>query len=279
MSAQRITCLTLCLLLLTGCGRVVFRPQTPAGQQPLALSPEQQQTLAQQQSQMQSRASELDRNNQELESLLAQSRQETQLLREQVAVTQDQLRATANQLAGIQQEKLQLEDRTQAIMASTSRQPGAAGIRANNTLLKPLGVGALPGVTVRQDGDTIRVSIASDQLFMPGATQLRPGADQLLRGVAADLMANYPEQVIGIEGHTDGAPVASPQYPTSHHLSVGQATIVYEVMTRSANVPSQQLFVIGHGANHPVMSNATEAGRQANRRIEVVIYPETIRRR
>lgn len=275
MSAQRTIGMLLCLSMLTGCGRVVFRPDAP---QTLALSPEQQQTLAQQQAEFQNRASQLDQDNQELESLLAQSRQESQLLREQVAATQDHLRATADRLASLQQEKVQLEGRTQAMMAST-QQPATAGIRANNTLLRPLSIGNLPGVSVRQDGDTIRVSIASDQVFMPGTAQIKAGGDQLLRSVAADLMKNYPEQVIGIEGHTDGAPVASPQYPTSHHLSVAQATAAYDVLTRTANVPSQQLFVIGHGANHPLMSNATEAGRQANRRLEVVVYPETIRRR
>ena len=72
--------------------------------------------------------------------------------------------------------------------------------------------------------------------------------------------------------------MTSPQYPTSHHLSVAQATAIYDALRRAAGVPQQQLFVIGHGSNHPKMSNGTEAGRQANRRIEVVVYPETTRR-
>lgn len=273
MSAPRVLCLLLCLLT-TGCGRVVFKPQ---GAQAISLSPDQQQTLAMQQSEFQNRAAQLDSDNQELEALLAQSRQEAQLLREQVAATQDQLRVTADSLASLQQEKTQLETRTQAMMAST-QVPNQASIRPNNTLLKPLSVSRLPGVSVRQDGDTIRVSILSEQLFQPYSAQVKPGADQLLRSVASDLVSNYPDQVIGIEGHTDSAPVSSPQHPSPHHLSVSQATTVYDVLTRAAGVPTQQLFVIGHGANHPLMSNATEAGRQANRRIEVVVYPESIRR-
>ena len=43
-------------------------------------------------------------------------------------------------------------------------------------------------------------------------------------------------------------------------------------------MPARQLFVVGHGGSHPVVSNATDAGRARNRRIEVVIYPETMRR-
>lgn len=279
MGTPRNLVLIIGLLLLTGCGRVVFRPQGP---QAISLSPEQQQTLAHQQAEFQNRASQLDRDNQELESLLAQSRQEAQLLRDQVAVTQDQLRATADRLAGLQKEKTQLESQTQAMLASTQQRApgaGAAAIFANNTLLRPLKVGELPGVNVRQDGDTLRVSVAADQVFLQGSAQLKPGGDQLLQRVAADVLSNYPEQVIGIEGHTDSTPPAGPQTPTAHHLSVAQATTAYDILTRGARAPASQLFVIGHGANHPLMSNATEAGRQANRRLELVIYPETVRRR
>ncbi|MEM6331448.1 MAG: OmpA family protein, partial [Planctomycetota bacterium] len=252
--------------------------------------PQQQQQLALEQQQVQQRADNLDRDNQELESLLAQSRQQLQLMRDQVAATQDQLRATADQLAAAQTEKTELEGRTKALMASVQQSvqqsvggPGGRvsppAIQANNTLIKPLRITGLPGVDVRQDGDVIRVAVPVDQLFPRGAAQMQPGADQLVRSVAADLLANYPEQIIGIEGHTDGAPVSSPRYPTSHHLSVAQATTVYEVIRRSTGAPAQQLFLIGHGANHPLVSNGTEAGRQKNRRIELVIYPESIRRR
>ena len=53
---------------------------------------------------------------------------------------------------------------------------------------------------------------------------------------------------------------------------------VYDGLTRIGGMPPRQLFVVGHGGSHPVVSNATDAGRARNRRIEVVIYPETMRR-
>jgi len=82
---------------------------------------------------------------------------------------------------------------------------------------------------------------------------------------------------VGIEGHTDGSPMTSPQYPSDQHLSVAQAMAVYDALTR-AGMPARQLFVVGHGGSHPVVSNGTEAGRARNRRVEVVIYPESMRR-
>jgi len=59
---------------------------------------------------------------------------------------------------------------------------------------------------------------------------------------------------------------------------VAQAMAVYDMLTRGGGMPPRQLFVVGHGGSHPLVSNATDAGRARNRRVELVIYPETMRR-
>ena len=79
----------------------------------------------------------------------------------------------------------------------------------------------MPGINVRQDGDVIRIELPGDQLFNFGTAQLKLGADALLKTIAADLAQNYPQQLIGIEGHTDGSPMTSPQFPTDQHLAGG----------------------------------------------------------
>jgi flagellar motor protein MotB len=263
------------LTFLPGCGRYAF---APAGQQAaVTISPEQQTALAQQTQQYQQRAASLDRDNQELESLLAQSRQQIQLLEEQIRVTQVQLRDTTDRLASVQTDNDQLRNRTTALAASVQTRTQAE-IRANNSLLRSLSITNMPGINVRQDGDVIRIELPGDQLFTVGTAQLTLGADGLLRSVAADLAQNYPQQMIGIEGHADGSPMTSPQFPTDQHLTVAQAMAVYDTLTRSGGMPPRQLFVVGHGGSHPIVSNATEAGRARNRRVELVIYPETMRR-
>ena len=102
-----------------------------------------------------------------------------------------------------------------------------------------------------------------------------PGAAQLIDSVAADILRNYPRQRIGVEGHTDGDPSTSREYPSNHHLSIARATTVYNELTGRLRFSPKQLFVIGHGSNHPIVSNATPAGKARNRRVELVIYPET----
>jgi chemotaxis protein MotB len=251
----------------------------PAGPQTAAvtLSPEQQQAIAMQTQQYQQRAAALDRDNQELQSMLAQSKQQAQLLQEQVTATQQQLRDTTSQLAALQTDNQQMASRTTA-MAASIRTQSQAEIRSNNSLLRNLTITNLPGVQVRQDGDVIRVEIPSDQLFNPGTAQLKFGAEETIRSVGADLVRNYPQQMIGIEGHTDNASLASTQAASAQHLSVAQATTVYDALVRASGMSPGQLFVVGHGPNHPVVSNASAAGQARNRRIELVIYPETMPR-
>jgi outer membrane protein OmpA-like peptidoglycan-associated protein len=49
---------------------------------------------------------------------------------------------------------------------------------------------------------------------------------------------------------------------------------VYDYLATHSHLKPQQLFVVGHGANHPVVSNGTPAGKERNRRVELVVYPE-----
>jgi flagellar motor protein MotB len=264
------------LLIAAGCNSMGNAPA--AGQQAaVTLSPEQQQAIAMQTQQYQQRAAALDRDNQELQSMLAQSKQQLQLAEEQVRATQLQLRDTANQLATIQSDNEQMRSRTTAMAASIQTR-SQAEIRSNNSLLNNLTITNLPGIQVRQDGDVIRVEVPTDQLFNPGTAQIKYGAEDLIRSIGADLLRNYPQQLIGIEGHTDNSLAPAPQVAGAQHLSVAQASALYDALVRAAGMPANQLFVVGHGANHPVVSNATSAGQTRNRRIELVVYPETMPR-
>ncbi|MBX3424310.1 MAG: OmpA family protein [Pirellulales bacterium] len=262
--------LAVVLAAASGCGRLVFQPKNGAQQTAAA-----QQQIAQQTQEYQTRAAALDRDNQELESLLAQSRQQIQLLNGELTATREQLRTTTDQLVAMRTDNETLRTQSSQLV-STQQQRAGAEIRANNSLLKNLQIKGLPGVEVRQDGDVLRVEIPGDRIFMPGSPYLQNGAEQLLTTVAADLRRNFPDHIIGIEGHTDDAATHSQQFPTHHHLSAAQALTVSNLLVQRSTMPEAQMFVIGHGANHPIVSNASEEGRARNRRIEFVVYPERI---
>jgi flagellar motor protein MotB len=275
-STTRIAALALAAFVVAGCNQQ-SAPSPYAQQAPVTISPQQQLAMTQQTQQYQQRAAALDRDNQELQSMLAQSRQQSQVLQDQIAATQTQLRDTTDRLASMQSETEQLRGRTSA-MAAGLQVRSQAEIRANNTLLKSMTITNMPGINVRQDGDVIRIELPSDQLFNFGTSQLKLGSEALVKTVASDLSQNYPQQLIGIEGHTDGSPMTSPQFPTDQHLAVAQAMAVYDALNRGGGLQARQLFVVGHGGSHPVVSNGTDAGRARNRRVEIVVYPESIRR-
>ena len=253
-----------------------FAKPAPAANQ--AALQQQMQTVAQQNQEFQSRAAALDRDNQELESLLAQSRQQIQLLNDELGATRSQLQTTTDQLLASRTDADTLRTQSSQLVATVQQRAGAE-IRANNTLLKNLALAQIPGVEVRQDGDVVRVEAPADRIFMPGSNYLQNGAEALLESIAADLRRNFPDNLIGIEGHTDDTPTHSQQFPTNHHLSTAQALAVYQALVQRGALPANQTFVIGHGANHPIVSGASDAGRARNRRIEFVVYPERMARR
>jgi flagellar motor protein MotB len=257
------------LLAAAGCGRVSLGPNQAAQ----TAMQQQVQTLAQQNQEYQSRATSLDRDNQELESLLAQSRQQVQLLNDELGATRTQLQSTTDQLLAMRTDVDSLRTKSAQLVA-TQQQRAGAEIRANNTLLKNLATKDVAGLEVRQDGDVIRIEAPADRVFMPGSNYLQNGAEQLLLSIAADLRQNFPSNIIGIEGHTDDSATHSQQFPTGHHLSAAQALAAYNLLVQKGSITANQLFVIGHGANHPVASNASDAGKARNRRLEFVVYPE-----
>lgn len=237
---------------------------------------QQQVALSRQQEQLQSRSAALDQSNQELQALVAQSRQQADLLEKQLDATREQLRVATAQLAETREERQSADNQVKALQASL-RQRGSVLITPNTSVLEALPQMDLPEVEVRRDGEVIRVELSGTRMFESGDARLRPGAEETLAGVAAELAELYPRQIIGVEGHTDTDPIAGGGWRSNHQLSAARAMAVYDVLATRTALEPKQLFVVGHGPNHPVVSNATEAGRQRNRRVELVVYPEQTR--
>lgn len=234
---------------------------------------QQQQIASQQRSQeLQARATTLDQDNQELQSLLAQARQQDKLLEDQLAAVREQLSSTSAQLAQTRQEKQLTEQQAEAVAAAARRRGGAI-ITANSSFRRSLPAINVPGIEVRPDGDVVRIELPASRLFQPGNAILQPAAGVLIANVAAEIVRVYPGQIVGVEGHTDSDPVrAAPG--ANEHLSVGRSMAVYQELISRTQLQPSQLFVAGHGSNHPVVSNATPAGKQRNNRVELVIYPD-----
>jgi outer membrane protein OmpA-like peptidoglycan-associated protein len=110
----------------------------------------------------------------------------------------------------------------------------------------------------------------SDVLFDTASANLKPGAREKLARVAGILLA-YPGLEIEIEGHTDS--VGSDEY--NQALSERRAESVRSYLVRQG-ISSSAVEAQGFGEGHPIVANSTAAGRQQNRRVELVISGEPI---
>lgn len=107
-----------------------------------------------------------------------------------------------------------------------------------------------------------------DVLFDSGKSQLLAASSQNMAQLAEFFRSN-PERKASIEGHTDSVGSAE----TNRTLSDHRAGAVKAALVRM-NVPADRLTTQGFGEDSPVASNDTPAGRQMNRRVEIVISPD-----
>jgi chemotaxis protein MotB len=123
-------------------------------------------------------------------------------------------------------------------------------------------------VTVRRHGKWVEVEIKTDILFPSGVATLSPQAEQVLQQLAETLKP-FPN-AIRVEGHTDNRPISTAAFPSNWELSAARAASVVHLFTRAGMDPAR-LAVIGLGEVRPAQSNATAQGRNANRRVLLVI--------
>jgi chemotaxis protein MotB len=123
-------------------------------------------------------------------------------------------------------------------------------------------------VLVQRKQYWVEVEIRTDILFPSGSARLAPSAVDIIRRLAA-VLARFPNP-IRVEGFTDNVPIRTVQFFSNWELSAARAASVVHVFS-DHGVASGRLAVVGFGDQHPVASNATVQGRNANRRVTVVI--------
>lgn len=100
---------------------------------------------------------------------------------------------------------------------------------------------------------------------------LKPGGKRELSRIA-EVLEDFPDRVVMVEGHADST--GGSDY--NLNLSVRRAAAVQNYLARHGVSPSR-LIARGYGESLPVASNDTAAGRQQNRRVELVILDEGVR--
>ncbi|MGE4274376.1 MAG: flagellar motor protein MotB [Desulfitobacterium sp.] len=114
------------------------------------------------------------------------------------------------------------------------------------------------------------ISIRDYALFDSGSAMVKPEA-QKMAFIISDILREYPNYNIEVAGHTDNLPINTPAFPTNWDLSVQRSLNFMKYLLQSGNLDQSRFSSIGYAEYRPIASNDTEAGRAANRRVEVNI--------
>lgn len=124
----------------------------------------------------------------------------------------------------------------------------------------------IKGAKVERVGEGIQVTFNSGLLYDFDSDVVRPEAKANLHELAASL-DKYPGSNLLIVGHTDALGSTAYNQALSERRANAAATYLM-----SQGVAGSRIAARGLGETEPVASNDTEAGRQANRRVEVAIF-------
>ena len=131
-------------------------------------------------------------------------------------------------------------------------------------------------ITVDINNERLLINLTSSMLFGAGEDQLKPAGTDALKRVGGILKA-YPEYKVEVDGHTDNWPIRSSlkkRFPTNKELSEARAANGVTALAEGGVSPGA-IASAGYADTKPVAPNATDEGRQKNRRVEVRVTPKS----
>jgi outer membrane protein OmpA-like peptidoglycan-associated protein len=162
-------------------------------------------------------------------------------------------------------------DRTEKILGAGIGAVAGAGIGsymdAQERKLRERTAGT--GVDVERDGDNLLLRMPSGITFAYDKADVMAQFQPTLNEVASTL-AEFPKTYIDVYGHTDSDGSDSYNQMLSERRAQSVATYLNQHGVQSARMATR-----GYGETQPIATNATEAGKAANRRVEIKIVPVT----
>jgi chemotaxis protein MotB len=131
---------------------------------------------------------------------------------------------------------------------------------------------------IKQYQNMLTVDVADKIFFDSGSAEIKESGTAVLKKVG-EALALYPDKIIRVVGHTDTIPLtklAQTVYPTNWELSVARATTVVRFLQDVCGIAPERLVAAGRGPYQPIATNRTPAGRQKNRRIEIILLDRTL---
>ena len=123
-------------------------------------------------------------------------------------------------------------------------------------------------ITVRRESMWLEIEINTDILFSSGSGAFSSSAEPVLDKLA-EVLKPFPNP-IRVEGHTDDRPIHTGAFPSNWELSAARAASVVHQFT-AQGIDPLRLEIVGFGEFHPRQPNTSAEGRNANRRVAVLV--------
>ncbi|GGG25467.1 flagellar motor protein MotB [Paenibacillus abyssi] len=127
----------------------------------------------------------------------------------------------------------------------------------------------------RLNHSQLMITISDTTLFASGSATVKPESRRLAVAIA-DMLQQYPDYKIIVAGHTDNEPISTAEFESNWELSSKRAIHFMNILLLNPELDRTRFSAVAYGEYQPVASNATNAGRAENRRVEVQIIRKYI---
>lgn len=149
--------------------------------------------------------------------------------------------------------------------ASARRKAAIAEARLKVALREIDGEGL---VDVQQQDDKVVVTVGAGGAFGSGSAALTDQAREIMSRIALSAVGSGGQ--ITVTGHTDSVPLTGGPFVDNWGLAAARASSVVRELSEAGGIDADRLSAVSKGESSPVADNATEEGRSANRRIEIL---------
>ena len=142
-----------------------------------------------------------------------------------------------------------------------------------NKLTRSLTREEMNDVDVQVLKGVVYISLADNMLYKSGSYEIGDRAGETLSKIAK-IITDYKDYDVLVEGNTDNVPISQKNIRNNWDLSALRASSVVQALQTQYGVDPKRLSAAGRGEYNPLADNATEKGRQRNRRTQIIITPK-----
>lgn len=217
--------------------------------------------------------------SQGLEALLKEARENNEDLKKRYAALQGNLEQSLNQNAQGNVNIAKLVDEINAsnryikqLVEAKSKSDSLNMVLTNN-LTRSLSRDELRDVDIKVLKGVVYISLADNMLFKSGSYEVSSRAMETLSKIAK-IIKDYGDYDVLVEGNTDDVPISRTNIRNNWDLSTLRASSVVQVLQNDFGVNPNRLTAAGRGEYNPIADNTTDAGRERNRRTEIIVTPK-----